>query len=135
MRATKRRDTRPELRIRSLLHRRGFRFRVDYPAQTATRAPRLDIAFTRCKVGIFIDGCFWHLCPAHCRMPTRNREYWETKLEGNALRDRVVDSELAEAGWLVLRFWEHEDADEVVAAVEAALSALDSAVVKKPGSR
>jgi DNA mismatch endonuclease, patch repair protein len=118
MQANRRRDTKPELRVRSILHRRGYRFRVDYPIQTATRMRRPDIAFTRQRVAIFIDGCFWHLCPEHCRMPARNRDYWEAKLRGNNQRDRLVDLELRNAGWAVLRFWEHQGAAEAADAIE-----------------
>lgn len=123
MQATRRRDTRPELLIRSLLHQRGFRFRVDYPIRTAAgRKRRTDIAFTRQKLAVFVDGCFWHQCPDHCRLPGRNRDYWEAKLGGNAERDRLVDGELRESGWTALRFWEHESPEDVAAAVERALA-------------
>jgi DNA mismatch endonuclease (patch repair protein) len=119
MRATKRRDTRPEQRIRSLLHRRGLRFRVDYPIRTAAgRKRRPDIAFTRLRLAVFIDGCFWHRCPVHCRLPTRNRDYWEAKLSGNAKRDQLVDREMRASGWTVLRFWEHEAPEKVAEAIE-----------------
>jgi DNA mismatch endonuclease (patch repair protein) len=122
MQATRRRDTRPEQVIRSLLHRRGFRFRVDYPIRTAAgRKRRTDIAFTRQKLAIFIDGCFWHECPDHCRLPQRNRDYWQAKLSGNAERDRLVERELRGIGWTVLRFWEHERVEIVAARVEEAL--------------
>jgi DNA mismatch endonuclease, patch repair protein len=123
MRATKRRDTRPEQRLRSLLHRRGLRFRVDHPIKTlAGRKRRTDIAFTRQKLAIFIDGCFWHQCPDHCRVPERNRDYWEEKLGSNAERDRLVDRELRETGWTVLRLWEHDSAETMAAAVERTLA-------------
>jgi DNA mismatch endonuclease (patch repair protein) len=123
MRATRRKDTRPEQRIRSLLHRRGFRFRVDHPIRTAAgRKRRTDIAFTRQKLAVFVDGCFWHQCPDHCRLPERNRDYWEAKLGGNAERDRLVDRELRETGWTVLRLWEHESPERMAAAVERALA-------------
>ena len=121
MQATRRRDTRPEQRVRSLLHQQGLRFRVDHPIQTAVRKRRPDIVFTRHRVAIFIDGCFWHLCPKHCRLPSRNRDYWVAKLEGNAARDRAVNEELEAAGWSVLRFWEHQPAGEIAALVEQAL--------------
>jgi DNA mismatch endonuclease, patch repair protein len=121
MQATHRRDTRPEQRVRSLLHRSGLRYRVDYPIQTSVRKRRPDIVFTRQRLAIFIDGCFWHLCPTHCRIPTRNQDYWVAKLEGNAARDRAVDRELEALGWVVLRFWEHQPTDEIAALVKEAL--------------
>ncbi len=123
MRATKRRDTRPEQRLRSLLHRRGLRFRVDHPIRTAAgRKRRTDIAFTRQKLAIFIDGCFWHQCPDHCRVPERNHDYWEAKLRGNAERDRLIDRELRDSGWIVLRFWEHESPERAAKEIEQSLT-------------
>ena len=67
-----------------------------------------DFVFPRCRLAIFIDGCFWHRCPKHCRMPNTNREYWETKISRNAKRDRSVTKQLKEDGWTVIRFWEHD---------------------------
>jgi DNA mismatch endonuclease (patch repair protein) len=66
-----------------------------------------------------VDGCFWHACPDHATTPRTNTDYWSGKIENNARRDRETDERLAEAGWTVLRFWEHEDVAEVAAAVEA----------------
>ena len=60
-------------------------------------------------VAVFIDGCFWHSCPEHGVRPKSNTEYWDAKLERNALRDKEVNTALKERGWKVLRFWEHED--------------------------
>ena len=108
MRAIRRRDTTPELQIRSLLHRAGLRYRVDYRVGTGRSAPRPDIAFTRAKVAVFIDGCFWHSCPEHATMPKANREFWEAKLRRNVERDRENDQALKLLGWEVIRVWEHE---------------------------
>lgn len=69
---------------------------------------RPDIVFTRHKLAVFVDGCFWHSCPEHATMPKANREWWEAKLTANVERDRRHTAELEEAGWTVLRFWEHE---------------------------
>ncbi len=121
MRANRRRDTAPERRIRSLLHRRGLRFRVDYRVGQGRGAPRPDIAFTRLRLAVFIDGCFWHGCPEHGRVPATHRAYWAPKLARNAERDRDNDAVLRGAGWHVLRLWEHIDplaaADVVAGAV------------------
>lgn len=68
---------------------------------------RPDFVFRREKVAVFVDGCFWHRCPAHCKMPANNREFWEQKLSRNLERDRFVDRELRKAGWRVWRVWEH----------------------------
>ena len=122
MRGNRSRDTSPELRVRSLVHRRGLRYRVaQRPIPTLRRTA--DLVFRRAKVAIFIDGCFWHGCPEHYRPPSTNPDYWRDKIEGNRLRDQETDELLARAGWEVLRFWEHEDEDEVADAVCAAVDA------------
>lgn len=69
---------------------------------------RPDFTFTRDRVCVFVDGCFWHNCPAHGRLPTSNSEYWAAKLKRNRLRDRSVSQELRGRGWTVVRFWQHE---------------------------
>lgn len=120
MLGNKRRDTSPELAVRRELHRRGLRYRVDYPLPMAPRR-RMDIAFTRVKVAVFIDGCFWHGCPDHGTSPTRNSDYWNPKLSRNASRDRETTALLEAAGWCVLRFWEHEPSLLVVDAIETEL--------------
>jgi len=108
MRSTKQKNTPAEVALRRELHRRGFRYRVDYPMPDITRA-RPDIAFPRAKVAIFVDGCFWHSCPIHATRPRANREWWEAKLAANVERDRRHDRELEAAGWTVFHVWEHED--------------------------
>lgn len=77
--------------------------------------------FTRAKVAVFIDGCFWHGCPLHATYPKRNSDYWLPKLRRNIERDRETDQLLRDAGWLVLRFWEHEPPDDVAHRVEQAV--------------
>jgi DNA mismatch endonuclease (patch repair protein) len=122
MLGNKSRDTSPELRVRSLVHRRGLRYRVaQRPIPTLRRTA--DLVFRRAKIAVFIDGCFWHGCPEHYRPPSTNPDYWRDKIEGNRLRDQETDELLAQAGWEVLRFWEHEDEDEVADAVCAAVDA------------
>ena len=126
MRAIRRRDTTPEMQIRSLLHRAGLRYRVDYRVGTGRSAPRPDIAFTRAKVAVFIDGCFWHSCPEHATMPKANREFWEAKLRRNVERDRENDRALRAMGWTVIRVWEHEPAAAAVVRISGAVSATRS---------
>jgi DNA mismatch endonuclease (patch repair protein) len=109
MRANRRRDTGPELLIRSLLHRAGLRFRVDRRLTVDGVACRPDIVFSRARVAVFVDGCFWHGCPEHGELPRANRAFWEEKLGRNAERDRRQDAALSAAGWRVVRIWEHED--------------------------
>jgi DNA mismatch endonuclease (patch repair protein) len=108
LRKQKRRDTKPEIELRSELHRMGLRFRVDQKVLPGMRS-RPDITFGPSKVAVFVDGCFWHRCPEHGTIPGNNREWWKQKLTANFERDRRVDTQLHEAGWHVLRFWEHED--------------------------
>ncbi|MGV0780454.1 very short patch repair endonuclease [Mycolicibacterium sp. XJ766] len=118
MAAIRRKDTKPEVRLRSTLHRRGLRFRKDYPIRIDGKLIRPDIAFTRRKVAVFIDGCFWHSCPDHGRPPGVNGEYWSPKLRGNVERDLRQTVALQANGWTVLRFWEHQEMDQIVAALE-----------------
>ncbi len=106
MLANRGRDTRPEVSVRRLLHAAGARYRVDFPPLGGRR--RADIVFTKLRVAIFIDGCFWHCCPQHGTHPARNSEYWGPKLQRNVERDTEVTQTLLAHGWTVLRFWEHE---------------------------
>jgi DNA mismatch endonuclease, patch repair protein len=122
MLANKRSDTKPELALRSELHRRGLRFRKDYRLVLGAVKPRPDIVFTRAKVAVFVDGCFWHSCPEHRgKTPKTNAEYWAPKLAANVERDRRYDDALRESGWSVVRVWEHEDIEEAAAIVERAV--------------
>lgn len=102
------RDTRPEKAIRSLLHAKGLRFRVcTRPVAQVRRTA--DIVFTKARVAVFVDGCFWHGCPQHYRVPRTNTTYWTNKISGNQMRDQETDSILQNAGWTVVRVWEHEE--------------------------
>lgn len=69
---------------------------------------RPDFVFRAERVAVFVDGCFWHRCPLHCKMPANNQAFWEQKLSRNVERDRLVDRELRKAGWEVWRVWEHQ---------------------------
>lgn len=109
MQGNRSRDTKPELAIRSLLHRRGLRYRVAARPVPEVRRTA-DIVFTRVKVAVFVDGCFWHCCPQHYRQPASNVAYWREKARRNVERDRETDALLAADGWTVVRVWEHEDA-------------------------
>jgi DNA mismatch endonuclease (patch repair protein) len=122
MRRNTRSGTRPEMLVRSELHRRGARFRKDLPLRLPGRVVRPDIVFTAAMLAVFIDGCFWHCCPIHGNQPQRNTGYWQAKLAINVARDRAVDEELAAAGWRVLRAWEHEPVASVAERVTAALA-------------
>lgn len=115
------RDTAPEIALRRELHRRGMRFFVDRAPLPGLRR-RADLVFPRRRVAIYVDGCFWHRCPQHATDPRRNGEWWADKLAGNVARDRATDSALGEAGWRVIRIWEHEDAVEAAIRVQVELT-------------
>lgn len=115
------RDTVPEVAVRKLLHAAGYRYRVNERVPGMSRRT-MDIAFTRARVAVLIDGCFWHGCPTHATQPKANAEWWRKKLERNMARDLETTAHLTEAGWTVLRFWEHEPpaavAEQVAAEVD-----------------
>lgn len=123
MAAIRRKDTKPERAIRSLLHAAGRRYRVDVRLVLEGARPRPDILFTGARVAVFVDGCFWHCCPEHGRQPGVNGGYWGPKLERNVARDRAADEALKAAGWTVVRVWEHEAPQE---ATERILAVLDA---------
>lgn len=120
MKGNRRSDTRPEVALRSALHRRGLRFRKDVPIRPAQRLRRVDVVFSAVRLAVFLDGCFWHGCPEHGNSPKVNTSYWSVKLSRNIERDALVNAELAAAGWTVLRVWEHEPVDEAAARIELA---------------
>lgn len=114
------RDTRPEIALRSELHSRGLRFRVDKAPVQGIRS-RADVVFGPDRVAVYVDGCFWHCCPEHGSMPKANAEFWEDKLKRNQERDIETDRFLRERGWEVVRVWEHEEAVEAADRVEDVL--------------
>lgn len=120
-RANRRRDTSPERAVRSELHRRGLRFRVDHPVLADGRRMRPDIVFTRTRTAVFIDGCFWHGCPDHGTTPKGNAAYWVPKLAENAERDQRTNAALADAGWTVVRIWEHVPPEEAADLIERSI--------------
>lgn len=111
------RDTKPELAVRRLVHAAGLRYRVDYAPLRDRRRLRADLVFTRAKVAVFVDGCFWHGCPEHHTAAKTNVEFWTAKVTRNRDRDSRTNSTLRDAGWTVLRFWEHEDPSDVAARI------------------
>jgi DNA mismatch endonuclease, patch repair protein len=121
MRGNRRANTKPELALRAALHAMGYRYRKDFRLDLPLRRVRPDIAFTSRKVAVFVDGCFWHACPDHGTKPKSNEWYWSPKLAGNVERDRAADEALAQAGWTVVRLWEHIPLDDAVAAVVTAV--------------
>lgn len=117
------RDTTPELALRSVLHRRGFRYRVDRRPIPKLRR-KADLVFASARLAVFVDGCFWHSCPTHRSLPKQNREWWARKLDANVVRDRDTSIRLREAGWTVVRVWEHEDAEDAADLIAAALGRI-----------
>ena len=102
MRAIRSKNTRPEIRLRKALWTAGFRFRIQFGPE------KIDIAFPKEKMAIFVDGCFWHSCPIHSHIPKSNLDYWAPKLRKNVERDVEKNNRLCLQGWRVIRFWEHD---------------------------
>ncbi len=86
-----------------------------------------DIYFPKKRIAVFIDGCFWHKCPADFVKPKSENNYWDKKIKKNILRDKKINKELEETGEKVLRFWEHE----VEKDLEKCYSILRSAYAKR----
>ena len=112
MQGNKSRDTSPEMAVRRLLHAAGLRYRVAHRPEPSLRRTA-DIVFTKQRVAVFIDGCYWHACPEHGTRARTNADYWSAKLQRNVARDADTTARLEAAGWTVLRFWEHEKPTEV----------------------
>lgn len=122
MQANKGRDTKPELALRRAVHALGLRYRVSVRPIPAVRRTA-DLVFTRAKVAVFMDGCFWHGCPDHHTKPATNSAYWEDKVNKNRARDRETTALLESAGWVTVRVWEHEDSCEAARKVESIVRA------------
>jgi DNA mismatch endonuclease (patch repair protein) len=126
MRSNKRRDTGPELAVRRAVHALGLRYYVDRRPLPGLRRTA-DLLFPRVKIAVFVDGCFWHGCPVHHTVARTNADFWADKVRRNRERDADTDRRLNEAGWRVVRVWEHEPPAEaaqrvrreVIAAVDA----------------
>ncbi|MGW1393174.1 very short patch repair endonuclease [Streptomyces nigra] len=115
------RDTKPELRLRSELHRAGLRYTVSARPVPSLRRTA-DVVFTKYKVAVFVDGCYWHGCPTHGLTPTQNRDFWVSKIEGNVKRDADTNLRLVDHGWFVVRVWEHTPTTDAVTLVRLGLA-------------
>jgi len=113
MKRMPRKDTGPEVLVRRALHRLGLRYRVNYRGLPGTP----DVVFTKARIALFVDGCFWHRCPDHGVIPKANRQWWSDKLQTTVERDGRKDSELEAAGWLPVHVWEHEDSSEAASRI------------------
>lgn len=120
-------DTKLELDVRKGLHAMGLRFRIHFPGVDCRYA---DIAFPRARLAIFIDGCFWHVCPEHGSKPKHNREWWDAKLSTNVDRDRDTNSRYEACGWTVLRFWEHVETARICAEISRVLKSSRSSTTQ-----
>jgi DNA mismatch endonuclease (patch repair protein) len=114
-------DTKCEVAVRSALHVAGLRFRKGLRLMVGDVKVRPDVVFTKARVAVFIDGCYWHCCPQHGTQPLHNAAYWSSKLARNVARDQRVTAALTEHGWQVIRAWEHEDPEVVAERVAAAV--------------
>lgn len=121
MKSVRRRDTVPELALRRELHRRGLRYRIEVTLPELPRR-RMDIVFTRARLVVLVDGCFWHGCPQHASAFATNTAYWAAKLIANQARDKDTDDRLTAAGWTVLRLWEHLEPASAADLVEGYLT-------------
>ena len=135
MQGNRSRDTKPELAVRSAVHRRGIRFRV-----AARPLPELrrtaDLVLRKTRIAVFVDGCYWHGCPEHHTQPATNSEYWADKIAGNISRDAETTDHLQRAGWTVLRFWEHENPEAVADRVQETVNAaLGKEASRPPGAQ
>lgn len=129
MRRVKGKNTKPELAVRSALHRRGLRYRLSYPLPG-----KPDIVFVKARVVVFIDSCFWHGCPHHLRMPNSNQEYWEAKIGRNIQRDAEINAEYARSEWKQLRLWEHALKENFDLCVDQIEGAVRERLYKAPSS-
>ncbi|WP_254405720.1 very short patch repair endonuclease [Streptomyces sp. AC627_RSS907] len=120
MRGNRSKNTKPELLLRSLLYRRGMRYRVDIRPIADVRR-RADLVFPGDRIAVFVDGCFWHGCPDHYRPAMKNADFWREKINSNKARDAETNATLAAAGWTVIRVWEHDDPARAAAQIENAV--------------
>ena len=121
MSRVKNKDSVAERALRSALHAEGLRFRLHRRVEGVT----VDIVFPASRVAVFVDGCFWHGCPKHATFPKSNQDYWLPKLAENKERDKRQSKRLREAGWKVIRVWEHDcrpPASRVVSRIVKAVS-------------
>ncbi|TRC77547.1 DNA mismatch endonuclease Vsr [Mesorhizobium sp. WSM4307] len=132
MREQRTAGTEPEIKLRSALHRRGRRFRVQIGVPNRPRRT-IDIALMKQRLAVFVDGCFWHGCELHRNVPRSNNDWWAIKLHQNQVRDNDTDTALLDANWQVLRIWEHEEVEVAVDRIIAALVAIESAANRQTG--
>lgn len=130
--SVRKKDTEPELILRRALHASRLRYRKGIQPDVEVRGSA-DVVFTRARIAVFVDGCYWHGCPIHFRPPKSNREWWMEKIADNVRRDKRVTAELSARGWTVFRFWEHElmTREDVATAVDKIRFAIQSLEPKR----
>ncbi|MGW2828246.1 very short patch repair endonuclease [Streptomyces sp. NPDC001286] len=134
MRSNKGRDTKPELALRKAVHALGLRYKVSKRPLPKVRRTA-DLVFTRVHLAVFMDGCYWHGCPEHHTLAATNRTFWMDKVETNRRRDQQTDEWLREAGWEVLRVWEHEDPNAAARRVRETYDRLDRELARAQAER
>ena len=117
----KSKNAKPEIIIKKLIWKKGYKYRIGHGL-----IGKPDMVFSFCRVVVFIDGCFWHSCPEHCRIPLSNVAYWKQKISSNKKRDRRINSQLKKEGWRVIRVWEHDVKNNLTKAVECILKGIQS---------
>jgi DNA mismatch endonuclease (patch repair protein) len=128
MAAIRAKNTKPELAVRRALYARGLR---GWRCHLKHLPGKPDLAFTRWKVAVFVDGAFWHGHPDHFT-PGQSGAYWDTKIARTKERDRLADEALSELGWTVLRFWDFDVLTDLDLCVEQIVGALVSAGHRLP---
>lgn len=123
MRGNRSRDTKPEMAVRKLLHADGLRYRVDFRPLPGLRRTA-DVVFTRQRIAVFIDGCYWHGCPNHYVASKSHQAYWGPKIAANVARDAETTRLLSAAGWSVLRYWAHLRPEDIAASVAGHIAEL-----------
>lgn len=126
MQSTRQKNTAAEMSIRRAIHRMGLRYRIHIEPVPGLHR-NADIVFSKQRVAVMIDGCFWHGCELHGSQPKTNAAFWSRKIEDNKRRDRDTDERLRADGWRVIRIWEHEDPQQ--AAERIASTVRNSAVI------
>jgi len=129
MKRVKCKDSAAERSLRSALHTRGLRFRLQRRIEKVT----VDIVFPRERVAVLVDGCFWHGCPLHATYPKTNTNYWLPKLAENRERDERQTNRLRNCGWTVIRVWEHDCFPPAMPVVTAIVSTVRAARVAEVG--
>lgn len=121
MKANRGVDTKPELRLRSQIHKSGLRYAIDVRPESDINR-RADLVFRSAKVAVFVHGCFWHGCPKHYTLPKSNKKFWAKKVLRNRERDQETKRLLRKRGWKVLVFWEHQSPEACGATVVACVA-------------